>query len=70
MLSTSASLVETQPTASYAVAYRLWHDALALYLRLAREGAPAAKLRAAAAAVHSAALEKGRLARALEAAEH
>jgi hypothetical protein len=47
---------------AYAEAYDAWRRALGNYLRLAREGAGAAKLRAAAAAVHAAALNKGRIA--------
>ncbi len=46
---------------SYAEACEAWRHALDRYLRLARDGAAAAKLRAAAAAVHAAALRKGRL---------
>ena len=46
----------------YAQAYVAWQHALAQYLRLAREEASAARLRVAAAAVHAAALRKGRLA--------
>lgn len=41
-------------------AAELWHNALDRYLRLAREGASNAVLRGAIAAVHSAALERGR----------
>jgi hypothetical protein len=48
---------------SYAAAYEVWRQALENYLRLARDDASAARLRAAAAAVHAAALRKGRLAR-------
>jgi hypothetical protein len=47
----------------YDEACALWQTALAQYLRLAREGAGGARLRAAAAAVHAAALRKARLAR-------
>jgi hypothetical protein len=46
----------------YAHAYAAWQHALGDYLRLARAEAGAAKLRAAAAAVHAASLRKGRLA--------
>ena len=47
---------------SYAAAYAAWQYALDDYLRLARAEAGASKLRVAAAAVHAAALRKGRLA--------
>ena len=46
----------------YAQANAAWQHALAQYLRLAREEVSAAQLRVAAAAVHAAALRKGRLA--------
>lgn len=39
-----------------------WREALARYIGLARQGANASLLRAAAEAVHRAALHKGRLA--------
>lgn len=48
---------------AYAEACALWRTALEQYLRLAREGAGGSRLRAAAAAVHTAALRKGQLAR-------
>ena len=51
---------------SYAAACKAWRHDFDSYLRLARQGASTARLRAAAAAVHAAALRKGRLARALE----
>lgn len=44
----------------YARAERQWRLAFDRYLMLARSGASSAMLRAAAAAVHAAALEKGR----------
>lgn len=47
----------------YALACEVWRRSLENYLRLAREGAGAATLRVAAAAVHAAALDRGRLAR-------
>ncbi len=46
----------------YAQAHAAWQHAIAQYLRLAREEASAAQLRVAAATVHAAALQKGRLA--------
>ena len=51
-----------RPEGNYAQAYEVWQRALENYLQLAREEASASKLRAAAAAVHAAALRKGRLA--------
>jgi hypothetical protein len=57
------------PDDSDAEAYEAWRRALAEYLRLAREDASAARLRAAASAVHAAALHRGRLARGLEDSE-
>jgi hypothetical protein len=45
----------------YARAQAAWQHALSRYLELAREEASAAQLRVAAAAVHEAALRKGRL---------
>jgi hypothetical protein len=59
----------TRANDGYAEAYEAWRYALDDYLRLARDGAGAAKLRAAAAAVHAAALRKGRFARGPEDAE-
>ena len=53
----------TAPEDGYAEASELWRTALEQYLRLAREGAGGSRLRAAAAAVHAAALRKGRLVR-------
>ena len=50
------------PVDRYAEATEAWYRALGDYLRLARAGASAAKLRAAANAVHAAALRRGRLA--------
>ncbi len=52
-----------RPDDSYAEACDAWRRALEDYLRLARSDAGAARLRAAASAVHAAALRKGRLAR-------
>lgn len=49
------------PTA-YADATDAWRGALDRYLQLARDGASSATLRAAIAAVHAAALERGRCA--------
>jgi len=54
------------PDGSYDEACEAWRRALGDYLRLARNNAGAARLRAAANAVHAAALRKGRLARGLE----
>ena len=54
------------PDDGYADACEIWRTALDQYLRLAREGAGGSRLRAAAAAVHAAALRKGRLARRIE----
>ena len=48
---------------TYAGADAAWRLALERYLRLAREGAGAGRLRAAAAEFHAAALRRGRLAR-------
>jgi hypothetical protein len=53
----------------YAQACEAWRHAFEDYLRLARAGAGAAQLLAAAAAVHAAALRKGRLARRAEDAQ-
>ncbi len=53
------------PDGDYAEACEAWRRALEDYLRLARNNAGAARLRAAATAVHAAALRKGRLARGL-----
>ena len=47
----------------YAEACAAWRRCLENYLRLAREGAGGARLRAAAAADHAAALHRGRLRR-------
>jgi hypothetical protein len=47
-----------------------WRSALARYIDLARQGARRAALRQAAAAVHEAALNKGRLARMPEGTGH
>lgn len=52
--------LQTPADENYAQAYAAWQHALDNYLRLAREEASAGKLRAAA--VHAAALAKGRLA--------
>jgi hypothetical protein len=60
----------TRPDDRYAEACEAWRRALGDYLRLAREGAGAARLAAAAHAVHAAALRKGRLARPFEDCEH
>lgn len=73
-LNDSASPMAVPPVATpslpaadaYAEACEAWQHALDSYLRLAREGAAGAKLRAAAAAVQEAALRKGRLSRGLE----
>ena len=54
---------QARPEDRYDEACDAWRCALEQYLRLAREGAGGTKLRAAAAAVHAAALRKGRLAR-------
>jgi hypothetical protein len=55
---------------SYDAAYDAWRRLLGRYIELARQGANAAVLRQAAAAVHDAALRKGQLARTLEDHEH
>jgi hypothetical protein len=47
---------------AYQHAFEAWRQALAVYLNLARDGAPPKHIQAAALAVHRAALEKGRLA--------
>jgi len=59
----------TAPDNGYAEACEMWQRALGQYLRLAREGAAGSRLRAAAAAVHAAALRKGRLAQQFEGSE-
>lgn len=51
-----------RPEEDYTQADAAWQRAFDHYLQLAREEASAARLRAAAAAVHAAALRKGRLA--------
>ena len=56
-------LCTSRPDDRYAEACEVWRTALDQYLRLAREGAGGSRLRAAAAAVHAAALRKGLLAR-------
>jgi hypothetical protein len=55
---------------SYGEAYQAWRDSCERYLALARSGASATTLREAAAAIHQAALQKGRLARDSEDTEH
>jgi hypothetical protein len=54
---------------SYGRAVEVWRDSVERYLDLARRGASAAALRAAANAVHQAALDKGRLLRDGDAAD-
>jgi hypothetical protein len=57
------------PDAGITEADEAWRRALADYLRHARQEVSAAMLRAAARAVHAAALRKGRLANGLQDAE-
>jgi hypothetical protein len=62
-MATSDPLREPPPAdGGYAEADAAWRAAFARYLAVARTGANAAALRAAAAAVHAAALQRGRLA--------
>jgi hypothetical protein len=52
---------QDSPAERYARACAAWHHALEHYLRLARQEASAARLKAAAAAVHAAAFYRSRL---------
>jgi hypothetical protein len=61
---------ETGTGLSYRDAYQAWRDSCERYLALARSGASATTLRLAAAAIHQAALQKGRLARDGDDTEH
>ena len=62
MASVSSFQTPVAPPNTYADATDAWRNALDRYLQLARDGASTATLRAAIAAVHAAALERGRCA--------
>ncbi len=60
-MSTTPTPVAPARDEGYAQAHSAWQQAFDRYLHLARAEAGAAKLRVAAAAVHAAALRRGRL---------
>jgi hypothetical protein len=60
----------TRPRDDAEAADAAWRAALARYIDLARQGANATRLREAAAAVHRAAVHKGKLARSPADATH
>ena len=66
MPSLSSLQTPVTPLTTYADATDIWRGALDRYLQLARDGASSACLRAAIAAVHAAALERGRCATAAD----